>query len=1285
METKVDLGAKLQRRLKEKYEVNVVAKEVNAAEPTVFDDEEVTMTMAQTLIKMKAEKARLLDKHMAKRLHDEGIEQAAAREKQEQDDFKRAQELQQQKYKSLKRKPISVAQARKNMIVYLKNMVGYKIAHFKGMTYDQVRPIFEREYKKVQTFLKPDRDEEPTKKRVSIETLLQESFKKLRAEVEVLGFYFSQDTPIDDPKEMSEEDVKNILQIVPVPEFKVKALQAYQSFKDMLKDFDREDLDAVWRLTKENFSTTMPTEDKEKALWVELKRLYEPNAVDVLWKLQIYMQDPLTWKLFTNCGVHQLSSTRRHDIFMFPEKDYPLTDVVLLLMLSAKLQVNEDCEMARDLVMKIFIEANKPKSRKSLDTSSNISVACSRLMLLRKADIAAEETEEITLSEGYHAVLPSYTGNFMPFKPNLILIDMDEYVVSKSITRLPAVATNKAKTSESKPKSVSEPLIEDWVSDSEDENETETKEIKLMLLRPQQVRAIHILSYKRKELLIVDALRDTKGGKITSKGKINTSKLDFEDVYILKELKFNLFSVSQMCDKKNKVLFTDTECVVLSPDFKLLDESQVLLRVPRKKNMYSVDLKNVASSGEADMTNLDINIPISPIPTTIINKDHPVEQIIRDIHSSPQTRRMTKNVTDHEPKKQVWTLVDLPYGKREIRTKWIYKNKKDDRGIVVRNKTRLVAQGYTQEEGIDYDEVFALVARIEAIRLFLAYASFKDFVMYQMDVKSAFLYGKIKEEVYVSQPPGFKDPEFHDRVYKVEKALYGLHQALKAWYKTLSTYLLDNGFHRGQIDKTLFIKRVKGDILLVQVYVDDIIFGSTKKEMCTEFEKMMHKKFQISSMGELTFFLGLQVTQKDDGIFICQDKYVYEILKKFGFSTVKIASTPMETSKPLIKDENAKDVNVHLYRSMIGSLMYLTPLRPDIMFVVTVRVTTAERELTFFSRLQVTYKDDGIFISQEKYVDEILKKFGFSTVKTASTHMETSKPLLKDENVEDVDVHLYRSMIGLLMYLTSSRPDIMFVVLWIQNQMLDYGYNLMNTKIFIDNESTICIVKNPVFYSKIKHIEIRHHFIRDSYEKRLIQVIRIHTDHNVLIKGRLIMFICSRLYINDDWNEVKQLLRMEFRKSAENADFVKIVDFLNANPIRYALTGNPQLELQEKGIIDSGCSRHMTGNMSYLSEYEEIDGGYVAFGEYPKRGKITGKGKISTDTECVVFSPDFKLLDESQVLLRVLRKNNMYSVDLKNVAPSGGLTYLFGKATLDESNICLWRLGHINSKTMNKL
>ncbi|GJU39185.1 putative ribonuclease H-like domain-containing protein [Tanacetum coccineum] len=218
-----------------------------------------------------------------------------------------------------------------------------------------------------------------------------------------------------------------------------------------------------------------------------------------------------------------------------------------------------------------------------------------------------------------------------------------------------------------------------------------------------------------------------------------------------------------------------------------------------------------------------------------IHKDHSLDHVIGDVQSGVQTRRMTKTTN-----KQGF-ISDVYEGKthKDFHTC----------SFACFLSQEEPKKGYTQEEGIDYDEVFALVARIEAIRLFLAYASFKDFVVYQMDVKSAILYGKIEEEVYVCQPLGFEDPEFSNRVYKVEKALYGLHQAPRAWYETLSIYLLDNGFQRGQIDKTLFIKRVKSDILLVQVYVDDIIFGSTKKELCIEFEKLMHKKFQMSYMG----------------------------------------------------------------------------------------------------------------------------------------------------------------------------------------------------------------------------------------------------------------------------------------------------------------------------------------------------------------------------------------------------------------------------------------------------
>ncbi|GJR15741.1 putative ribonuclease H-like domain-containing protein [Tanacetum coccineum] len=422
------------------------------------------------------------------------------------------------------------------------------------------------------------------------------------------------------------------------------------------------------------------------------------------------------------------------------------------------------------------------------------------------------------------------------------------------------------------------------------------------------------------------------------------------------------------------------------------------LNMPNLEDIvYSDDDEDVGA--EADMNNLDAFFPVSPIPTTIIHKDHPVEQLIRDLTSAPQTKRMKNNLKEH----------------------------------------------------------------------------------------------------------GFEDPDFPDRVYKVEKALYGLHQAPRAWYETLSTYLLDNGFQRGKIDKTLFIRRDKGDILLVQVYVDDIIFGSTKKSLCTEFEKMMHKKFQMSSMGELIFFLGLQVKQKEDGIFISQDKYMTEILKKFGFTDVKTASTPMETQKPLLKDKDGEEVDVHLYRSMIGSLMYLTSLRPDVMFAVCAcaryqvnpkvshlhAVKRIFRYLNGQPKLGLWYPKDSPFdlvaYTDSDYAEASLDRksttggcqfFGCRLIS-----WQCKKQTMVANSTTETEYVAASSCCG--------------QVLWIQNQLLDYGYNFMHTKIYIDNESSICIVKNPIFHSKTKHIEIRHHFIRDTNEKKLLQMIKIHTDKNV--------------------------------------------------------------------------------------------------------------------------------------------------------------------------------------------
>ncbi|GJW33326.1 putative ribonuclease H-like domain-containing protein [Tanacetum coccineum] len=609
---------------------------------------------------------------------------------------------------------------------------------------------------------------------------------------------------------------------------------------------------------------------------------------------------------------------------------------------------------------------------------------------------------------------------------------------------------------------------------------------------------------------------DPKGGRITGKGTIKTSCIDFEKVSYVEELKFNLLSVSQICDKKHNVLFTDNGVNLLvgkatkdeavlwhrrlghvnfkninklvkgnlvrglpSKTFKLdssclacrkgkqhrasckkieertvkeplellhmdlfgpvsvesinrkkyclvvTDDCRFCLLASQKKaicwdtliaakgfRVYISGIKKKFKTGlhveflmnQEQSKRIKVMIGSFDFPlkllnlqcfTYLIHKNHPQSQIIGKSTDGVLTRRKLKesasaqhqallsfiykqNRTNHkdqqtflfacflsqeEPKKvsqalsdeswveamqeellqfklqNIWVLCDLPDGKRVIGTKWVFQNKRDERGTIIKNKARLVAQGYRQEEGVDYDEVFAPVARIEAIRLFLAFASFMGFTVYQMDVKSAFLYGNITEEVYVKQAS-----------------------------------------RRGAIDKTLFIKKDRRDIMLVQVYVDDIIFGSTKPSMVKDFEELMQKEFKMSSMGELTFFLGLQVKQTT-------------------------------------ADEEGEDVDVSI-----------TP-------------------------------------KWNMWEQSLLRQ-----------HQE-------DVNILEEDWSL-----------GNARNKQLWLSHLSKAEYVEAG----------NNESTICIVKNHVLHSKTKHIQIRHHFIRDCYEQRLINVVKVHSDDNVadlLTKG----------------------------------------------------------------------------------------------------------------------------------------------------------------------------------------
>jgi hypothetical protein len=264
----------------------------------------------------------------------------------------------------------------------------------------------------------------------------------------------------------------------------------------------------------------------------------------------------------------------------------------------------------------------------------------------------------------------------------------------------------------------------------------------------------------------------------------------------------------------------------------------------------------------------------------------------------------------------------------------VWKNKEEDKGEVVRNKLRLVAQEFSQKEGIDYEETFALVARLEAIRILLAFSVAKGFKLHQRYMKSAFLNGVLEEEVYVSQPSGFESEKYPHWMYKLRKALYGLKQVPRAWNGRLRGFLFERGFEMGKVDQTLFLLRQGKDILIVQVYVDDIVFGGLSNSLVARFAEDMSMEFEMSMMGELQFFLGLQIKQSKEGTFVHQAKYTKDIVRKFKMENSKAMTTPMSTTTALDADEEGKHVDQKEFRSMIGSLLYLTATRPDIQFSV---------------------------------------------------------------------------------------------------------------------------------------------------------------------------------------------------------------------------------------------------------------------------------------------------------------------------------------------------------------
>ncbi|GJZ22847.1 retrovirus-related pol polyprotein from transposon TNT 1-94 [Tanacetum coccineum] len=435
----------------------------------------------------------------------------------------------------------------------------------------------------------------------------------------------------------------------------------------------------------------------------------------------------------------------------------------------------------------------------------------------------------------------------------------------------------------------------------------------------------------------------------------------------------------------------------------------------------------------------------------------------------------------------------------------IYKVKLDEYGDVLKNKARLVAKGYRQEEGLDFEESFAHVARLEAIRIFLANATSKNMTVYQMDVKTTFLNGKLKEEVYVSQPEGFVDPDRPHHVYRLKKALYGLKQAPRAWYDTFSKFLLAQGFSKGVVDPTLFIRTTDKHTLHVQIYVDDIIFASTDPRDCDHFSNEMSSKFQMSMMGQISFFLGLQISQNPRGIFINQSKYANEILKKFDLHKSDPVDTPMVERTKLDEDLSGIPVDQTQYRSMIGSLMYLTASRPDLVFAVCMcaryQSKPTKKHLEAVKRV-FRYLQGSINMGLWYPKDTAMALTAYADADHAGcqdTRRSTSgsAQFLGDKLVSWSSKKQTSTSISSTEAEYIAMSGCCAQILWMQSQLSDYGFAYNHIPLYCDNKSAIALCCNNVQHSRSKHIDIRHHFIREQVEKGVVELYFVRTEYQL--------------------------------------------------------------------------------------------------------------------------------------------------------------------------------------------
>lgn len=449
-------------------------------------------------------------------------------------------------------------------------------------------------------------------------------------------------------------------------------------------------------------------------------------------------------------------------------------------------------------------------------------------------------------------------------------------------------------------------------------------------------------------------------------------------------------------------------------------------------------------------------------------------------------------------KNQTWTLTQLPAEGKCIGVKWIYKTKLNESGEIDKHKARLVAKGYSQKQGIDYTEVYAPVSRMDTIRTIIATAAQKDWVIYQLDVKSAFLHGVLLEDVYIEQPKGYEVKGKEEMVYKLHKALYGLKQAPRAWFSRLEEYFMKAGFEKSQNEETLFLKKNKeGNILIVSVYVDDLIYTGSDYSMMEEFKKSMQNEFDMTDLGKMRFFLGIEVMQLSDGIHVSQSKYALEILRRFEMEDCNAVCNPIVPGNKLDLDEGGERIDETLYKQVIGSLMYITTTRPDLQFVVSLmsrfmakptelHLQAAKRVLRYLKGTMdfgIWYKRGGpgevLVYTDSDFTGDVdgrksTSGYAFLLDGGAVAWSSKKQPIVTLSTTEAE-------------YVAASACACQDV--WFRRILKEMGYEVeTSTTILCDNTSAIKLSRNHVFHGKCKHIDVRFHFLRELVNNGVIEL-----------------------------------------------------------------------------------------------------------------------------------------------------------------------------------------------------